>query len=228
VVRSIVEGIEERGVLGECDGVLTGYFGSRDMGEAVADIVARVKTANPAAHYCCDPVIGNYDSGTFVRKGIPELIRDRAVPLADVVTPNQYELEFLSGRSTTTLSDVIAAADALHALGPRVVLVTSLAVADTPDDQVENLVSSPTGRFILRTPRVDIAANGAGDAMAALFFAHYLRTGSAQDALSMASSSVFGVLERTAEAGASEMLLVDAQEEFVKPSRKFAAEKLKG
>jgi pyridoxine kinase len=198
------------------------------MGEVIADIVTRVKIANPAARYCCDPVIGNYESGTFVGKDIPELMRDRAVPLADIVTPNQYELEFLSGRGTETLSDVIAAVDAVHAVGPRIVLVTSLAVADTPDDSVENLVSSAGECHLLRTPRLDIAANGAGDVMAALFFAHYLRMGSAPDALAMASSSLFGVLERTAEAGTSEMLLVEAQEELVKPSRRFTVEKLKG
>ena len=98
---------------------------------------------------------------------------------------------------------------------------------DTPEDKIENLVSGPNGRYLLRTPKLETAANGAGDALAALFFAHYLRLGSAADALSKAVSSVFGVLERTAEAGASEMLLVDAQEEFVKPTRQFIAEKLK-
>src|SRR5215211_2721142 len=79
-VRMIVEGIDERGVLGECDGVLSGYLPSTDVGEAVVETVGRVKSANPAARYCCDPVIGDAARGIFVRRGVPELIRDRALP----------------------------------------------------------------------------------------------------------------------------------------------------
>ncbi len=105
----MVEGIDERGVLGECDGVISGYLGSVDVGEAVVDIVARVKGANPAARYCCDPVIGDVGRGVFVRRGVPELIQERALPIADVVTPNQFELDFLSDRRTATLAEALAA-----------------------------------------------------------------------------------------------------------------------
>ena len=95
--------------------------------------------------------------------------------------------------------------------------------AETPDDCIDLVVSDGTGRFRLRTPRLPIVVNGAGDAIAALFFAHHLSTGSAAEAMALAGSSMFGVLNRTAEAGASEMLLVEAQEEFVAPSRVFDA-----
>jgi len=114
--------------------------------------------------------------------------------------------------------------DALHALGPRVVLVTSLHTAETPPDAVDLLVSDPTGRFRLRTPRLPLAVNGAGDAIAALFFAHLLRTGSAAEALARSTSSVFGILRRTAEAGARELLLIEAQDEIVAPSEIFQPE----
>ena len=109
-IRLLVQGIDERGVLGECDGVLSGYLGSPATGEAVIDAVGRVKGANPAARYCCDPVIGDAGRGVFVRHGIPELIRERMLPLADVVTPNQFELDYLAGRSTATMADVGAVA----------------------------------------------------------------------------------------------------------------------
>ena len=97
-IRLVVQGIEERGVLGECDGVISGYLGSADTGEAVVESVARVKGANPAARYCCDPVIGDVGQGVFVRRGIPEFIKERMLPIADVVTPNQFELDYLVGR----------------------------------------------------------------------------------------------------------------------------------
>jgi pyridoxine kinase len=225
-VRMVVEGIDERGVLGECDGVISGYLPSTDVGEAVVETVGRVKSCNPAARYCCDPVIGDAGRGVFVRRGVPEFIRDRALPAADVVTPNQFELEFLAGRKTTTLTDALAAIDALHALGPRTVLVTSLELDETPNDATDLVVSDDGARFRVRTPRLPVVVNGAGDAMAALFFAHYLRTGVAAEALSLAASSIFGILSRTAEEGAAEMLLVAAQEELVHPSKVFRARPL--
>jgi pyridoxine kinase len=229
-IRNVVEGIDERCVLGECDGVLSGYFGSADVGEAVVDTVARVKSANPAARYCCDPVIGDSHNGIFVRRGVPELIKERALPAADIITPNQFELDHLAGpgADSTTLEGALAAIDALHACGPRQILVTSLQLDDTPPDAFDMLVSDTTGRFRLRTPRLPIMPNGAGDAMAALFFAHFLGTGSAAEALSLAASSMFGVLSRTAEEGSREMLLVAAQDEFVKPSRMFPARPVGG
>jgi pyridoxine kinase len=112
----------------------------------------------------------------------------------------------------------------LHGLGPKTIMVTSLHTDETPSDAIDLVASDASGRFRVRTPKLPISVNGAGDAIAALFFAHYLRTGSAADALSQAASSVFGVLRRTAETGAREILAVDAQDEFVTPSRMFPAE----
>ena len=99
-------------------------------------------------------------------------------------------------------------------------------IDDTPPDAVDLLASDETGVFRLRTPRLDVAANGAGDAIAALFFALYLRSGRIDEALSRAASAVFGVLSRTAEMGAPEIQLVLAQDEIVEPSRMFEAERL--
>jgi pyridoxine kinase len=120
----------------------------------------------------------------------------------------------------------MTAIDIVHACGPRVVLVTSLDTAETPQDAIDVLVSDPTGRFRVRTPRLPIAVNGAGDAVAAMFFGHLLRSGSASEALSCAVSAIFGVLDRTAEAGSQEILLVEGQDEIVSPRRMFAAEPL--
>jgi pyridoxine kinase len=160
----------------------------------------------------------------FVRPGIPEFMRERAVPAADFVTPNQFELEQLSGLTSRTLEETTRACGAIHAMGPRTVLVTSLHMQDTPKDAIDLFASGPDGRFRVRTPLLDISVNGAGDTVAALFFAHGLRAGSTAEALSLAASSIFGLLRRTAEAGSREILLVAAQGEFVKPSRMFRAE----
>src|SRR5262249_34007574 len=212
MIGDVVQGIAERGVLGACDGVLSGYMGSAETGGAILGAVARVKAARPAAQYCCDPVIGDVGRGVFVRPGIPEFMRERAVPAADIVTPNQFELEHLSGLGASTRSGLKAAIDAVHAIGPRVVLVTSLATEETPTEAIDVVVSDKSGRFRLRTPRLPLAVNGAGDAVAALFFGHLLRLGAARDAMALAVSAIFGVLSRTFAAGSREMLLVDAQE----------------
>jgi pyridoxine kinase len=221
-----VQGIAQRGVLGSCDGVLSGYMGSADTGAAILDAVAQVKAANPKARYCCDPVIGDVGRGIFVRPGIPEFMREQAVPAADVITPNQFELDLLARQATTTTANARAAIAAVHTLGPMVILVTSLHTEDTPANAIDLVASDASGMFRLRTPKLPITVNGAGDAIAALFFAHHLRTQTAAEALSRAASSIFGLLRRTAEAGAREILLVDAQDEFVNPSRVFAAEPL--
>jgi pyridoxine kinase len=225
-IRQVVQGIADRGVLTTCNGVLSGYLGSRDAGEAVVEAVACVKRANPAALYCCDPVIGDADRGIYVRNGIPEFIKSHMLPIADIVTPNQFELTYLAGLATPTRSPFAAATGAIHALGPRAVFVTSLTTDDTPDDAVDLAVSDGDGRYRVRTPRLPIAVNGAGDAIAALFFAHYLKTRSAAKAISLAASSIFGVLERTAATGGREMLLVEAQDELTRPSRVFDAQRI--
>jgi pyridoxine kinase len=227
LIREVVSGIEQRGVLGECDGVLSGYMGGADVGAAILDAVATVKRANPSAKYCCDPVIGDAGRGIFVARGIPEFMRDKAVPAADIITPNQFELSFLAGRECTSLATTRDAVKAVHDLGPRVCLVTSLHAAETPEDAIDLLVSDEKACFRLRTPKLPLVVNGAGDAIAALFFAHYLREGKIDVALSRAASAIFGVLAKTAEAGAPEIQLIAAQQEIVEPSRVFEAEEIR-
>jgi pyridoxine kinase len=224
MIREVVGGIAQRGVLGECDGVLSGYIGGADIGVAILDAVATVKQANPSAKYCCDPVIGDVGRGVFVREGIPEFMKEKAVPAADVITPNQFELEYLAGRQCKKLAEVLTSVKAVHELGPSVVLVTSLHTEETPEDAIDLLASDGENRFYLRTPRLQLVVNGAGDAIAALFFAHYLREGKIDVALSRAASAIFGVLAKTAEAGAPEMQLITAQQEIVEPSKLFEAE----
>jgi pyridoxine kinase len=226
LIREVAKGIEQRGVLGECDGVLSGYMGSADIGAAVLDVVKTVKAANPAARYCCDPVIGDVGRDVFVRPGVPEFFRDRAVPAADIITPNQFELDHLTGGESKTLAQAFAAIDALHEMGPATVMVTSAHTEETPADCLDLLASDPKGRFRVRTPKLPIQLNGAGDAIAALFTAHYLRTGSAGKALSNAASAVYGLLSKTMEAGSREILLIAAQDQLVQPAQVFEAETL--
>jgi pyridoxine kinase len=222
-VGAVIDGIEALGVLPTADAVLSGYMGDAGIGTAILDAVGRVKGKNPAALYCCDPVIGDVAEGVYVRPGIPEFMTAHAVPRADIVTPNQFELDHLTGRTSTTLADAKAAVAALQAKGPRAVLVTSLHTDETPDDAIDMMAAEDGTFWLLRTPKLPISANGAGDAIAALFLYHRLRTGSAVAALEGAGSSIFGLMRRTSEAGSREILTVAAQDEFVTPSQRFTA-----
>jgi pyridoxine kinase len=226
MIDEVMEGIADRGVLPRCNGILSGYMGSADIGHAIMAAVLRVKAAAPKAVYCCDPVIGDVGRGIFVRSGVPEFFRDIAVPAADIITPNQFELEFLSGSSIRSLADVRKAIRKVHGMGPQVILVTSLLTEETPRDAIDLLASVNGDIWRLRSPRLAVDVNGAGDAIAAVFFVHWLRTRSAANALQNAASSIFGILKMTAEAGSRELLTIAAQDEFVKPSRMLDCEKL--
>lgn len=224
MIDEVIDGIADRGVLPSCDGVLSGYMGSSDIGEAILSAVKRVKAANSKALYCCDPVIGDVGRGVFVRPGIPEFIRDHALAAADLATPNHFELDYLAGVTTSQIDEVKLAIAALRERGPKVLLVTSLKVGETPDDKVDLLAADAAGIYRMRTPKLSVNINGAGDAIAALFFVHFLKTGSAAKALAAAGSSIYSLLRRTEEAGSREILTVAAQNEFVQPTWTFPAE----
>ena len=204
--------------------MLSGYQGAEEVGAVVLETVARVKELNPSAVYCCDPVMGDVGRGMFVRPGIPEFMRDRVVPAADVITPNHFELDFLSGRETRTVSDVLDAVDAVRANGPSTVLVTSVLTDETPEGSVDVVAVSDEGAWSCRTPLLPITPNGCGDVTAAVFLAHLLRTGSAETALQRVTSTVFGILEKTIEAGTREIQLVAAQDADRRPAGEVRAD----
>jgi pyridoxine kinase len=229
-VREVVTGIEERGALAEVDLVLSGYQGSEGIGDVVLDAVDRVRTANPDARYACDPVMGNARSGCFVAPAIPVLIRERVVPKADIVTPNQFELGFLVGReddTPQTVDEIVATADRVREMGPETVLVTSVEHADREADTIGMMAGTGDGAWLVETPRLSMKANGSGDVTAALFSAWLLEGGAPVAALEQTTGAVFGLLRATLESGGRELQLVQAQEEYVAPSRTFTATKLR-
>ena len=222
-VADVVRGIDERGVLNRVDAVLSGYQGGEAVGAEILNAVALVKQRNPSAIYCCDPVMGDVGRGFYVRPGIPEFMRDAVVPAAQIVTPNQFELDFLTGRQTRTLDDLLEAAHALRATGPEVVLVTSAILEGSDPGNVLMLVVDGTGAWSVTTPLLDRTFTGSGDITAAIFLAHYLRTGNPASALENTAAAVYSVLKATAEGESSELALVAAQDYLVKPPYTFSA-----
>ncbi|MBS1699066.1 MAG: pyridoxal kinase PdxY [Actinobacteria bacterium] len=226
-VREVITGIEERGVLGEIDAVLSGYQGGEGIGDVIIDAVARVKAANPKALYACDPVMGNAKSGCFVAPAIPVLLRDRVVPVADIITPNQFELGFLTGTEPDTLDSTLASVDAARAMGPSTVLVTSVERPDRTEGTIEMLAVDDKGAWLVATPHLPMKANGSGDVTAALFTAHYAETGDAKLALERTVSSVYELLKLTLESGERELQLIPAQHFYANPPLQFTARQVR-
>jgi pyridoxine kinase len=233
-VAELVEGLAERGVLGGCAAVLSGYMGDAGLGAVILDAVARVRGANPAALYLCDPVMGDLEQGVFVRPDIPDFMRRQAVPAADIITPNRFELELLTGLEVRSLGDAVAAARRALALGPKVVLVTSLRHEATAADEIEMLAVTAEAAWRVVTPflHMDPAPNGAGDALAALFLAFYLKEGATAEAvpgaLGRAAAAIFAVIAETRRAGTRELRLIAAQDAFARPARRFPVEQATG
>jgi pyridoxine kinase len=226
-IAEVVRGVEERGALEHCDAVLSGYQGAEDVAAVILDAVATVKSLNPAATYLCDPVMGDVGRGFFVRPGIPELMRDRVVPAADIITPNHFELDFLAGTQTRTAGEVLAAADIVRTTGPETVLVTSVVTDQTPPDAIDMFVVSGDGAWTVRTPRLAINPPGAGDLTSAVFLANVLRGHDLGSALGRTTASVFAVMDETARRGEHEMALVAAQDAMADPKSAFDVTRLR-
>jgi len=226
-VREVIAGVEERGVFPAIDAVLSGYQGSEGIGDVIVETVARVKAANPAAVYACDPVMGNARSGCFVAPAIPVLLRERVVPVADIITPNQFELGFLTETEPDTIEATLASADLARAMGPRTILVTSVERPDRDPGTIEMMVVDDSGAWIVQTPLLPMKANGSGDVTAALFTAHYLATRDPADALARTTSSVWDLLRTTQESGERELQLVESQEFYAHPRMQFEVSRLR-
>jgi len=156
-------------------------------------------------------------------------MKAHAVPAADIVTPNQFELEYLTDRTIASMADALEATAALRATGPTLVLVTSLTRADAPADRIEMLVDTAQGAWVVSTPRLplDPPPNGAGDAVAALFLAHYLKAYDPAQALAQAASAIYAVFQETRRLGTRELALIPAQDELVSPATIFQAERVR-
>ncbi|WP_066524470.1 pyridoxal kinase PdxY [Corynebacterium bouchesdurhonense] len=225
-VAAVIEGIGERGAFPRIDAILSGYQGGDDIADVIVQAVAQIKAANPAAIYACDPVMGSAKSGCFVADTIPPLLRSKVVPVADLITPNQFELGYLTEREANDLDSTLAAVDAAREMGPSTVLVTSVERPDAPADTLEMIAVDDHGKWIVRTPRLPVKRNGSGDVTAALFTGHYIESGDAADALARTASAVYDMLKLTHDAGANELELVRAQEYFANPAMQFEVEAL--
>lgn len=226
-VREVLLGIEERGGFDRTKAVLSGYLGSAELGVAVLETVALVQARRPDAIYVCDPVMGDMGRGFFVAEGIPAFFKHQAVPQAQIITPNQFELAYLAARDLATLADVLEAARVVRDMGPKLVMVTSLELVER-QGELGMLAETAAGTWVVWTPKLDIQLNGTGDAFTALTLASWLATGgNAARTLEAAASAIFGLVEATLAAGERELVLVAAQDRLANQARRFQAQRLR-
>lgn len=198
---ALMKDLERAPWLGEVAAVLTGYLGNAAQAEAVASLVQAVKACNPGATYVCDPVMGD-SGGLYVPEATAVAIRDRLVAIADIATPNRFELEWLVGAKLNELSSTISAA---FDVGPPTMLVTSAPA--TLAGGTGNLLVTPREALLAEHRMIDRPPNGLGDLTGAVFLARLLAGMSAEKALQSTTASVFEILARTAKRGADELTL---------------------
>jgi len=253
LVSELIKGLEERGALKNCGAVLSGYLGSGETGRTISDAVKKAREYSPYALYCCDPVMGDEGRGFYVKKEIPDIIKNELLPLADIVCPNQFELNALTGVNIKNVSDALEAVNILHKAGPSVVLVTSFKEENAPGNKsgtsgeamqdtismiasIKNAQSESAQAFKITTPLLPLGGNvaGTGDMTSAVFLSRYLETKNLVKTLELCASSVYQILDysyksslsRTQEGGPVELKIIEAQEQLISPSRTFKAEKI--
>ena len=206
-VSDLLLGVEERGLIERAAVLITGYLGSPANADAVADFAERALRRNPKLVYLCDPVIGD-DERVYVADGIPDVVRNRLVTAASLITPNQFELELLSGTKVKDISGLLAAGSAISARGPAGVIVTGCTLADTPPGEVETILCAGGKVSRFATPRLPIRPCGTGDLLVGLIAAQLAKGASVEAAVRLAVDAVFAVLIRTQKAGSEEMRLI--------------------
>ena len=228
-ISDVLDGLRARGVLARCVAVLSGYLGDAGVGEAILQAVQEVRAAHPKAHYLCDPVMGDVGRGLFVRPGIPEFLRKRALSQASVIAPNHYEFELLHGGTTLTTVDatVQAAREMLthmHQPSSALIVITSLRTDDLPQDQLATLAVTADNAWLVQTPYVDLQPlpNGMGDVFSAVLLGHLIQGEAIPEAVSSAVSTLYALVSRT-ESGERDLPLVACRNQITSPSERFTA-----
>jgi pyridoxine kinase len=222
-VSDIVRGLENLGVLSRCDAVLSGYMGDVGTGHAIARAVDAAKHANPQALYCCDPVMGDFPGGLYVKGDLPAFMATEAVPRADIVCPNEFEAELLTGIPISSSRAAADAAEAIHRLGPRIVIIKSYRSAT--GGELGFFISNGATMKAVTAPVLPFSRppKGSGDLASALFLGYYLHCMDIVESIEKTIGALYSVLEATLSSGSDNLAVVSAQDAIATPSKRFRA-----
>ena len=203
----LLQGARERGLPERADVILTGYIGSRDVAMMVADFVAEAKATNPRVTYVCDPVMGDTGPGLYVPEAIADVMRDRLLPMADIATPNPFELSWLTGRAIATLTDLEAARTSLRIAPGAHLIATGCTFEDTPAGHIESVILGADGASRHPVEHLPIALPGTGDLFAGLIVAGLARGVPLPQAVETAQHLTARALDHARILGAGEVVL---------------------
>ena len=206
--------------IGELGGILTGYMANAGQAESTGRFVSTLKTQNPGLIHLCDPVMGD-DGGLYVHEETAAAIRNHLVSGADILTPNRFELEWLSGE---TVSDASSARKAAAKLTPATVLTTS--VPAMMRGNIANLLVYSGEAILAEHREMQNPPKGPGDLLAALFLSRLLDGEPRDKALQASTASVFELVAGAAKQGADELMLETGTASIQRPMAMVSARKL--
>jgi pyridoxine kinase len=188
VLEKMTGAIEANGWLGTFDAVLSGYLPTVGHATWVASLVKRMRELNPLIVYVCDPILGDDPEGLYIDAGAAAVVRDRLIPLADILTPNRFELGWL------TRGDVQSAEEASQAaLTLPCPIVAATSIPSGPDELANVLVNSGSV-LVSKVEKLADVPHGTGDLFAGFLTARLLRGASVTDAWTHAIQGVsYGV-----------------------------------
>ncbi|MFP6706333.1 MAG: pyridoxal kinase [Alphaproteobacteria bacterium] len=223
--NQLLDGLMARDFLASCGALHTGYLGQAGS----VDVALRAMDGIEGL-VLCDPVLGDAafgDAGQlYVAEELAEAVCDRLVPRADLVTPNRFELAWLTGREIEDLDDAVAAARALRVMGPGMVVCTSAA---RTDGWLCNIAVGPEHIHLVRVPfeaDPNLVPKGTGDAFAAILLGHYLNHNDIAAALAWASAALHGLIKASIDLGLDELAMVAGRDQITAPERMFPVERL--
>ena len=218
--NQILDGLIAREFLSDCAALHTGYLGQ--VGSV--DVALRAMDAIEGL-VLCDPILGD-EGQLYVAPELAAAMRDRLVPRADLVTPNRFELSWLTGRDITDLDTAVAAAQALRQPGPGMVVCTSAAQSE---GWLCNIAVGPEHIHLVRVPfeaDPSLVPKGTGDAFAAILLGHYLNHNNIAAALAWASAALHGLIKASIDLGSDELAVVGGRDQITAPERIFPVERL--
>jgi pyridoxine kinase len=207
-LRELLAGLQALGRLDRCEAVLSGYLGRPETWRFVLDALAAVREQRPDAWFVCDPVLGD-EGELYLPAKLVRTFREQAVPRADLLVPNRFELEWLVDRRVGTVAEAVAAAADLHAAGAREVIVKGL-VLDHEGRPTQHVVGlDDDGAWLARAPHITEFWSGSGDVFTALVAGLRLVGVPLGDTVARATALMEELIARTYELGAPELRMVE-------------------